>query len=313
MGELMANLDVVNLQNIYWKESELAKSVLKRTWGNSSQLDPHGVDSFNWAGADSCHRNKVGTNWSEAVEPSNGTDRCVDGWLFSTERYTIVSEWELVCENAWKVPFSTSAYFAGVLLGSLFGGQLSDRFGRKRVLFFAIGLQSVIALIQATSVNWLMFCTFNCLRGVGHSSTYMASLVLGSEMLCESARLRFSTLGLTLTFSIGYALLPLFAYFIRGWRLLLVASAVPGLLYIATWRLIPESPRWLLQRGRVKEADAIVRQAAKMNRIPAPGIIFKPSEGLVLVQKPVEDKRIYTFMDLISTANLRNITGGRSP
>ncbi|XP_061549279.1 organic cation/carnitine transporter 2-like isoform X1 [Phycodurus eques] len=276
-----------------------------RTWLNSTLRDPHGVDS----GPDSCYRYKVDTNRSEPGEPSNGTDRCVDGWLFSTESYTIVSEWGLVCENAWKVPFSTSMFFVGVLFGSLVGGQLSDRFGRKRVLFFTIALQSVTTLIQATSVNWVMFCALNCLRGVGQVSTYISSLILGSEMLCESARITYSLLGQCLAFSIGYALLPLFAYFIRGWRLLLVASAIPGLLFIPTWRVIPESPRWLLQRGRVKEADMVMRQAAKMNRIQASEIMFSPGEGTELVQKPREDKQMYTFMDLISSANLRNITG----
>ncbi|XP_019712393.1 solute carrier family 22 member 5-like isoform X3 [Hippocampus comes] len=203
-----------------------------RTWFNST---PHDGDSFSRAGPDNCYRYKADANRSEAVEPSNGTDRCEDGWIFSTESHTIVSEWELVCENAWKVPFSTSVFFIGVLFGSLVSGQLSDRFGRKHVLFFTISLQSVTALIQATSVNWVMFCALNCLRGVGHVACFVTSLVLGSEMLGESARLVYTLLGQCLCYSIGYALLPLFAYLIRSWRLLLVASAIPGLVFIFTW------------------------------------------------------------------------------
>uniref|UniRef100_A0A3Q2YGU3 Solute carrier family 22 member 5-like n=1 Tax=Hippocampus comes TaxID=109280 RepID=A0A3Q2YGU3_HIPCM len=247
-------------------------------------------------------------NRSEAVEPSNGTDRCEDGWIFSTESHTIVSEWELVCENAWKVPFSTSVFFIGVLFGSLVSGQLSDRFGRKHVLFFTISLQSVTALIQATSVNWVMFCALNCLRGI-FLSNLMSACMRWSEMLGESARLVYTLLGQCLCYSIGYALLPLFAYLIRSWRLLLVASAIPGLVFIFTWWVIPESPRWLLQKGRVKEAEIVICRAAKMNKIHAPDVIFKTVDASELLQKSDEDKRVYTFMDLIRTTNLRNITG----
>ncbi|XP_077411941.1 solute carrier family 22 member 21-like isoform X2 [Vanacampus margaritifer] len=276
-----------------------------RTWANNFTTR----DADPLSGPDSCYRYKADANWSEAVEPSNGTDRCVDGWLFSNESSTIVSEWELVCENAWKVPFSTSMYFIGVLFGTLVSGQLSDRFGRKRVVFLTVFLQSVTALVQATSVNWLMFCALNCLRGIGHVSCYVASLVLGSEMLGESARLTYSLLGQTLAFSVGYALLPLLAYFVRGWRLMLVASAIPGLLFLPAWGLIPESPRWLLQRGRVEEAQMVLRRAAKMNGIHAPDVIFKPADGSKLLDKSNEDKHVNACTGLIHITNLRNITG----
>ncbi|XP_077361505.1 solute carrier family 22 member 21-like [Festucalex cinctus] len=278
------------------------------TWGDSGA--PSRADSV--AAPGGCYRDgRAGANWSEAGEGgSNGTDRCADGgWRFGNDSDTIVSEWELVCDNAWKVPFSTSMYFIGVLFGTLVSGQLSDRFGRKRVLFLTVLLQSLSALVQATSVNWLMFCALNCLRGVGHVACYVTSLVLGSEMLSESARLTFTVLGQTLAFSVGYALLPLLAYFIRGWRMLLVASAIPGLLFIPTWGVIPESPRWLLQRGRIEEAEMVIRRAAKINRIHAPDVIFKRGGDSKLLEKSDEDNQMSTFMDLIRITNLRNITG----
>uniref|UniRef100_A0A3B4XC16 Solute carrier family 22 member 5-like n=1 Tax=Seriola lalandi dorsalis TaxID=1841481 RepID=A0A3B4XC16_SERLL len=238
-----------------------------------------------WIGPDSCSRYKVDGNWSETVLLSNETEQCLDGWVYSTERYTatIVSEWDLVCDNAWKVPFSTSSFFVGVLIGSFISGHLSDRFGRKPVFFFTMVLQTVATLIQATSVSWVMFSILNCLRGLGQISNYIVSLVLGSEMLSQSARVSYTFLGHSLGFGIGYALLPLFAYFIRGWRMLLVATAIPGFLFIPTWWLIPESPRWLLQKGRVEEAELVIRNAAKRNRVPVPEVIFRAGECLELM------------------------------
>ncbi|XP_036170416.1 solute carrier family 22 member 5 isoform X3 [Myotis myotis] len=55
---------------------------------------------------------------------------CLDGWEFSQDVYlsTIVTEWNLVCEDDWKAPLTVSLFFVGVLIGSFISGQLSDRF-----------------------------------------------------------------------------------------------------------------------------------------------------------------------------------------
>ncbi|XP_073347791.1 organic cation/carnitine transporter 2-like [Pagrus major] len=263
-----------------------------------------------WIGPDSCSRYKLNGSWTETAGLSNDTEQCVDGWVFSTEIYssTIVSEWDLVCEHAWRVPFSTSLYFVGVMIGSFISGPFSDRFGRKPVFFFTMILQSVTALIQAASFSWVMFCVLNCLKGLGQVSNYGTSLILGSEMLGQSARIKFGLLAQGVCYAIGYALLPLFAYFIRGWRMLLVASAIPGLIYIPMWWVLPESPRWLLQKGRVEEAELVIRNAAKRNRVPVPEVIFRAGECLELMRDKGGEERTHTYMDLIRTPNMRNIT-----
>lgn len=128
-------------------------------------------------------------------------------------------------------------------------------------------MQAITALIQGTSVNWLMYCFLNCLRGISQMSCYVLSLILGeecvcpdsicflskcawttsplwfyflffyagSEMLSKSSRVAFIMVGHCLGYGIGYAILPFFAYFIRSWRMLLMISAIPSILYIPTW------------------------------------------------------------------------------
>ncbi|GAA6073577.1 solute carrier family 22 member 5-like, partial [Tachysurus ichikawai] len=87
--------------------------------------------------------------------------------------------WNLVCGDAWKVPFTLSIFFVGVLSGSFISGELSDRFGRKTVLFATMATQLVCSLLQVVSVNWEMFAIFFCLTGFGQNSNYMAAFVLG--------------------------------------------------------------------------------------------------------------------------------------
>ncbi|KAG9347014.1 hypothetical protein JZ751_005941 [Albula glossodonta] len=219
---------------------------------------------------------------------SNETENCEDGWEYSTEQYisTIVTEWNLVCEDAWKVPF-----------------------GRKVVLFITMAVQTIFSLLQVVSVSWEMFCLIFFIVGIGQISNYVAAFVLGTELLGKSFRVAFSTLGVCVFYALGYAILPLCAYFIRSWRMLLFVLTLPGFLYVPLWWLIPESPRWLLAQGRIKEADAIVRAAAKKNGVSPPEIIFWEEDSAKLVQKGTDPiNASYTYLDLVRTSKMRKIT-----
>ncbi|MBN3301761.1 S22A5 protein, partial [Amia calva] len=242
----------------------------------------------------------------------NDTESCLDGWEFSTARYTstIVTEWDLVCTNDWKVPFSLTVFFLGVVSGSFIGGHISDRYGRKPIFFATMAMQTIFGLLQVASNSWELFCVLGFFFGMGQISNYVAAFVLGTEILGKNAREAFSTVGVCAFYGLGYAILPLCAYFIRSWRILLLVLSLPGLLYIPLWWFIPESPRWLLSQGRIKEAEAIIRAAAKMNNVTPPEVIFKAEDSIQLMQKTDSEtaKRSYTYGDLVKTANIRNIT-----
>lgn len=68
-----------------------------------------------------------------------------------------------------------------------------------------------------------------------------------------------------LPFALGYMVLPGVAYLIRDWKILQLVLSAPSVLLFLTWYLLPESPRWLLRKGRIQEAEAILRRAAEMN------------------------------------------------
>uniref|UniRef100_H3D9T6 Solute carrier family 22 member 5 n=1 Tax=Tetraodon nigroviridis TaxID=99883 RepID=H3D9T6_TETNG len=190
---------------------------------------------------------------------------CLDGWNYSKEIYqsNIVTEWDLVCSDQWKVPFASSTLFVGYLFGSLISGQFSDRFGRKKVVFISLAAQCVAVLLQSFSHSWRMFCIMFLFVGASQISIYISAFVLGTELLSKTMRVLL-WLGLTHMF-------------------------------------IPESPRWLLTQGRVEEADAIVRNAARKNKVAAPQVIFKEP-----VSVPSEKK--YTMLDVVKSKNIRCIT-----
>uniref|UniRef100_A0A8C5GGC8 Solute carrier family 22 member 5-like n=1 Tax=Gouania willdenowi TaxID=441366 RepID=A0A8C5GGC8_GOUWI len=232
-------------------------------------------------------------------------ENCVDGWNYSKDIYqsTFVSEFNLVCKDQWKQPFTSSINFVGVLFGSFVSGQLSDRFGRKPVLFVTMAVQTIFSFVTIFSPSWTVLCILIFLASSGQIGNYVAGFVLGCEILSGNARVLFSSLGISLGFSIGYMILPLFAFFLRDWKSLQLGLAVPGLLYIPMWWMITESPRWLLSQGRAEEAEAILRNAAKKNKIEAPDVIFGDPKEV-----NIQAKQQYHIIDLIRTLHVRNTT-----
>uniref|UniRef100_A0A8C7ZNC8 Solute carrier family 22 member 21 n=2 Tax=Oryzias sinensis TaxID=183150 RepID=A0A8C7ZNC8_9TELE len=235
------------------------------------------------------------------------TEGCLDGWEYDHSVYksTIISEWDLVCDDSWKNPMTSSVFFCGVLTGSFLSGQLSDRYGRKIVMFATIVIQTVATFVQAFSTSWAMFCAFFFFVGGGNISNYVTAFVLGAEILVPRIRTIFSTAGVCLFFALGYMLLPLLAFLIRDWRMLLFGLTVPGCLCAPLWWFIPESPRWLLSQGREDEAEAIIRKAAEINYVEPPTVIFASS--LKNEEEP-EKTRALNICDLLHSRNIRWIS-----
>ncbi|XP_026150909.1 solute carrier family 22 member 5-like isoform X2 [Mastacembelus armatus] len=232
---------------------------------------------------------------------------CKDGWTYSTEYYqsTVVTEFNLVCRDQWKQPLSSSIYFLGGLCGCFISGQVSDRFGRKPVLFGSITMLSIFSGAVAFAPSWPIFTVLFFMMGLCQLSSYIVVFVLGSEILTGSTRVLFSSLGLPLSYVIGTMLLPGTTFLVRKWRHQSLIMAVPGLACLPFWWLVPESPRWLASCGRLQEAELVLRSAALENKVEPPQVIFIPAK----VEKAAsQNTEALSFLDLLRTKNMRYVT-----
>lgn len=172
-------------------------------------------------------------------------------------------------DSLW-IGLATASAIYGCVPGALGAGSLSDRFGRRRVLFFCAILYAISAILSAIPQNFVEFIAARFLSGIaiGISSTVCPLYI--AEIAPARWRGRLGAL-----FQLGIVAGIFLTLFINqwiqkhgdaawnaaaGWRWMLAAEALPALVFIALIFPIPESPRWLLQVGREGEArDILVR------------------------------------------------------
>jgi MFS family permease len=167
-----------------------------------------------------------------------------------------------------QVGASATAYLTGAVTGALLFGWLTDRLGRKKLFFVTLAVY--LSATAATAFSWDFWSFVICrgFTGFGIGGEYAAINSAIDELIPAAVRGTVdlivngtfwlgATLGsLATLFLLDSGLLPL-AF---GWRFAFGIGAVLGLIIIALRKHVPESPRWLLLRGRVGEAEGIVSE-----------------------------------------------------
>lgn len=221
---------------------------------------------------------------------------------------TIISEWDLVCQRQYLADITQTITMLGILFGNMVFGYLSDKFGRKNPLVWAVILQSTSGTIAGFSPWFPLFLLMRFLAALATGGTMVTSFVLIMELVGTEWR---TVLGILyqIPFNLGHLLLPAMSYFLRDWRYFQAAISLPSLVLIFYYWVLPESPRWLLADGRQEEAIKVLEKAANHNKLPTKNIKGDVEEYLQHksnVQK--SETRKGHIMDLIRTPIMRMYT-----
>eukprot|EP00063_Salmo_salar_P012176 XP_013987011.1 PREDICTED: solute carrier family 22 member 7-like isoform X2 [Salmo salar] len=233
---------------------------------------------------------------------------CQDGWVYDRSQFTstTATQWDLVCDNKKLNQAVATFFFVGVTIGAVIFGYLSDKFGRKPMILVSFVASAVFGTMSAFSVSYVMFAVTRTLCGVALTGMTITTLALSIEWTDIKHRTFTGTI-ISLGWSVGNMLLALLAYFIRDWRYLMLVVTSPCIVAIISWWWIPESARWLLANGKVKEAKKYLVQCAKMNG--KYGYTAKLDiETLRKVTVSEVANKDYSYLDLVKTPKLRKIT-----
>jgi sugar porter (SP) family MFS transporter len=175
--------------------------------------------------------------------------------------------------GALLVEVVTSWVTLGALVGALVGGDLADRYGRKKTVLAAGLLFSLGAVLQALAPHESVLVFGRLAVGFGVGVAAVAAPLYSAELAPAALRGRFVSvyqLAITIGIFVAYLVDQLLAAG-GSWRLMLGASAVPGLLLMAVALFARESPRWLLKMGRRAEAEEVMTELSP-GTDPQPGL-----------------------------------------
>jgi putative MFS transporter len=214
------------------------------------------------------------------------------GWLFDSMDTGLVSfvlarlktEWDL---TAGQIGMTGSAGLVGMFLGGAFAGSLADRYGRKAVFQWTLLIFSLSTGLCALAWGFSSLVVLRLLVGIGLGGELPVAAALVSEFAPARHRGRIVVL-LESFWAIGWVAAAVLADGLARWgdasgtgfpwRVAFLIGALPALYVFVLRRALPESPRYLVARGRAAEAEKIVRRVEAESGVPhGPAITPEPA------------------------------------
>jgi putative MFS transporter len=169
----------------------------------------------------------------------------------------------------------------GTILGALSIGYLADRFGRKFMYLTDIILYAAFALTSAVATNFWLLVVARIGLGYAIGADQALSFTIIAEFSPKKVRGKLNastwimwTVASASTYILSYVLNPI----LHGetWRVVFALALVPSLIVLIGRRKLPESPRWLMQQGRLEEAKAAIAEATGIKDVEL-GKLLKPA------------------------------------
>jgi len=154
---------------------------------------------------------------------------------------------------------------------------VSDRFGRKIVLFSSVAGIILSGFISAFVQTFWLFFLLRLVIGIALGGLSLSIYILATELVGPKFRALSGTI-IWFAFTLTLCLIGLQAWLIPDWRVLEIIISAPYIFVLLFWKFVPESIRWLRVNERLEEAEKILHDAARVNGKPKPNVKLSKAE-----------------------------------
>ncbi|KAH8334299.1 hypothetical protein KR059_008601 [Drosophila kikkawai] len=264
-----------------------------------------------------------GVNWTQLLEAEEVEDiltsmeanvswplvKCSQGWEYNTTSVwsSIVIDFDLVCDQDIYPTIGLAALNTGGPVGVYLFGLLNDRAGRRLSYFTCLATLLAGSLMTSLSTDFWTWAGSRVIVGLTIPAVYQIPFIISLELVGENYR-SFVTVMTCTFYTSGIMLLSVVTYLERDWVRLSYITSLPFYAYFLYMFVMPESPRWLLMRGRLEEALKILESMAKVNGRQFPEAVHLKLEAQIRRDKLKKQKKKVAnvgLMDLCRTPNMR--------
>lgn len=187
--------------------------------------------------------------------------------------------------NSFWLGFTVSIAIVGTIIGTIIIGKPAEKYGRKKSLIVLSGLFALSTLGSAFAINWEMLLIFRFITGVLLGCVSVVTPMFIAEISPAKKRGQlvllnqfFVVTAIFIAFAVNYLLAN--AIETSSWRWMIGVEAIPAASFFLLLNLVPESPRWLINKERNNEALAIFQRIKAEN----------PEGEVRIVQESVEQE-----------------------
>lgn len=187
-------------------------------------------------------------------------------WNYTERKsYSFVTEFDLVCERKYLAALLGTSYYIGGIIGPFLAGATGDDFGRKPVILVTLIVVFLSTIGGSYALNIWMLLLMNIITGAGQVGCFYTLFIYILELVPPKQR-PISTTILQTSLMTSCLAIDFISYYFKNWRSIKYYTAFPSLLPLIICLILPESPRWLLSKGKTEKASASLKRIIAFNK-----------------------------------------------
>ncbi|XP_075971304.1 carcinine transporter-like [Anticarsia gemmatalis] len=252
-------------------------------------------------------------NWTDILTTGEKPDQnwtvvpCQYGWEFNKSEIpypTIGRDYEWVCDKNSYQATAQSIFFVGSIVGGFLFGWVSDRYGRIPATVASCLAGCIGGLSSSFARNHLEFTITRFIVGMSYDTCMITIYLLVLEYIAPRYRTIISNMAFAIFYALFATVIPWIALACGHWKTICLVTSLPLATAVLTRFFIPESPMWLISKGRIDDAVEKILVIGRTNKKEVPP---KMIEQFKLTMKDAKNEQNQSALEIFRRPVVRKM------